>query len=70
MRRWIIWASPCCPTSVHTRRLPGANWCGWQLTGAFANEIYLVRPYSPHVPRAVNVLVNYLREKLFHGFAL
>ncbi|WP_449432122.1 LysR family transcriptional regulator [Pseudomonas putida] len=42
----------------------------WQLTGAFASEIYLVRPYSQHVPRAVNVLVNYLREKLFHGFAL
>ncbi|MFG0359788.1 LysR family transcriptional regulator [Pseudomonas sp. zbq_11] len=42
----------------------------WELTGAFAAEIYLVRPYSAHVPRAVNVLVNYLREKLFSGFAL
>ncbi|MNL17739.1 LysR substrate binding domain protein [compost metagenome] len=44
--------------------------CDWQLTGAFASEIYLIRPYSAHVPRAVNALVNYLRERLFRGFTL
>ena len=41
---------------------------GWTLKGAFADEIYLIRPYSPHVPRSVTVLVGYLKEKLSGGF--
>ena len=41
---------------------------GWTLKGAFADEIYLIRPYSPHVPKSVNVLVAYLKEKLSGGF--
>ncbi|MGY2375551.1 LysR family transcriptional regulator [Pseudomonas sp. SDO524_S393] len=40
----------------------------WSLTGAFADEIYLIRPYSPHVPKSVSALVNYLRERLNEGF--
>ncbi len=40
----------------------------WTLVGAFANEIYLIRPYSPHVPKSVTALVNYLKEKLSGGF--
>lgn len=41
---------------------------GWTLKGAFADEIYLIRPYSPHVPKAVSVLVSYLKGKLSGGF--
>lgn len=40
----------------------------WQLKGAFSDEIYLIRPYSPHVPKSVSALVVYLREKLADGF--
>ena len=40
----------------------------WTLKGAFANEIYLIRPYSPHVPKSVSALVNYLKDKLSGGF--
>ncbi|MCF5370927.1 substrate binding domain-containing protein, partial [Pseudomonas sp. PA-4-8C] len=40
----------------------------WTLKGAFADEIYLIRPYSPHVPKSVTVLVEYLKEKLSGGF--
>jgi len=40
----------------------------WTLTGAFADEIYLIRPYSPHVPKAVTALVGYLKEQLCGGF--
>lgn len=41
---------------------------GWTLKGAFADEIYLIRPYSPHVPKSVSALVGYLKEKLSGGF--
>lgn len=41
----------------------------WALTGAFANEIYLIRPYSPHVPKSVTALVNYLKDTLAGGFS-
>ncbi len=40
----------------------------WTLTGAFADEIYLIRPYSPHVPKSVTALVSYLKQKLSGGF--
>ncbi len=40
----------------------------WTLRGAFANEIYLIRPYSPQVPKAVSVLVGYLKDKLSSEF--
>ncbi|KRP61284.1 LysR family transcriptional regulator [Pseudomonas trivialis] len=41
---------------------------GWRLKGAFADEIYLIRPYSPHVPKAVSALVVFLKERLSAGF--
>ena len=41
---------------------------GWTLKGAFADEIYLIRPYSPHVPKSVSTLVSYLKDKLSGGF--
>jgi DNA-binding transcriptional LysR family regulator len=40
----------------------------WRLVGAFPEDIYLVRPYSAHVPRAVTVFVDYLRGRFAAGF--
>ncbi len=42
----------------------------WQPVGAFGEQLWAVRPYSPHVPRAVQVFVGYLREALKNGFPL
>jgi len=41
---------------------------GWTLKGVFANEIYLIRPYSPHVPKSVTELVGFLKQQLSGGF--
>jgi DNA-binding transcriptional LysR family regulator len=40
----------------------------WRPTGAFAEEIYAIRPYSLHIPRAVTLFVDHLREALKAGF--
>jgi DNA-binding transcriptional LysR family regulator len=40
----------------------------WKPVGAFAEQLYAIRPYSAHVPRAVTALVAYLREALAAGF--
>ncbi|MDF3930147.1 LysR family transcriptional regulator [Pseudomonas putida] len=40
----------------------------WKLKGVFADEIHLIRPFSPHVPRSVTTLVSFLRESLATGF--
>ncbi len=41
----------------------------WQPVGAFAEQLYAIRPYSPHVPRAVTAFVDYLRKALAEGFS-
>jgi DNA-binding transcriptional LysR family regulator len=41
----------------------------WMPVGAFAEQLYAIRPYSPHVPRAVTAFVDYLRLTLAQGFA-
>ena len=41
----------------------------WKPVGVFAEDIYAIRPYAPHVPRAVTALVTYLRQGLASGFA-
>ncbi|MEZ5665636.1 MAG: substrate binding domain-containing protein [Burkholderiaceae bacterium] len=41
----------------------------WQPVGPFAGHVYAIRPYSPHVPRAVSAFVDYLRGALAGGFA-
>ena len=41
----------------------------WQVDGGFGNNIFAIRPYTPHVPRAVSALVAYLRTGLADGFA-
>jgi DNA-binding transcriptional LysR family regulator len=42
----------------------------WQVVGAFAQTIHAIRPYSPHVPRAVAALVAHLRQGLSAGFGI
>ena len=42
----------------------------WRPVGAFAETIYAIRPYAPHVPRAVTALVAHLRQGLAGGFGL
>jgi DNA-binding transcriptional LysR family regulator len=40
----------------------------WRPIGTFAEQLYVVRPYTPHVPRAVELFVTYLRETFAAGF--
>ena len=42
----------------------------WKPVGAFAETIYAIRPYAPHVPRAVTALVACLRQGLAEGFGV
>ena len=42
----------------------------WQVDGGFGRHIYAIRPYTPHVPRAVSALVAHLREGLAGGFGV
>jgi DNA-binding transcriptional LysR family regulator len=41
----------------------------WQPTGVFAEQLYIVRPYASHVPRAVTSFVSYLRKTFENGFS-
>lgn len=41
----------------------------WQPVGAFAEQLYVVRPYASHVPRAVTSFVAYLRKTFENGFS-
>ena len=41
----------------------------WKSTGAFGATLYAIRPYAPHVPRAVQAFVTFLREAFGPGFA-
>jgi len=40
----------------------------WRPVGAFAENLYALRPYSAYVPRSVSVFVQFLREELSPGF--
>jgi DNA-binding transcriptional LysR family regulator len=40
----------------------------WRPTGVFAEQLYVVRPYASHVPRAVSMFITYLRETFAAGF--
>lgn len=40
----------------------------WKSVGAFAENIYAIRPYSHHVPLAVTALVTFLRGAFSRGF--
>jgi DNA-binding transcriptional LysR family regulator len=41
----------------------------WQPIGVFAEQLYIVRPYASHVPRAVTSFVAYLRKTFENGFS-
>lgn len=41
----------------------------WRLENVFAEQLYAIRPYTAHVPRAVTAFVAYLRAELAGGFA-
>lgn len=40
----------------------------WRPVSTFADRIYAIRPYSPHVPQAVTVFVSFLRRIFKDGF--
>ena len=40
----------------------------WKPVGTFAEQLYAIRPYAHHVPRAVSAFVDYLRQALAPGF--
>jgi DNA-binding transcriptional LysR family regulator len=42
----------------------------WRPVGAFAEQVYVVRPQTAHVPRAVRLFIAYLRETFAGGFPL
>ncbi len=42
---------------------------GWRPVDAFGERLYAIRPYSAHVPRAVEAFVAYLRQAFAEGFA-
>jgi DNA-binding transcriptional LysR family regulator len=41
----------------------------WRAAGTFGDYLYAIRPYSPYLPRAVRVFVDYLRNELKDGFS-
>ncbi|HEY3046329.1 MAG TPA: LysR family transcriptional regulator [Polaromonas sp.] len=40
----------------------------WQVQGFFGERIYALRPWSPQVPKAVQCLVEHLRQSFAQGF--
>ena len=42
----------------------------WKPVGAFAETIYAIRPYAPHVSRGVTALVGHLKKGLEVGFGV
>ena len=42
----------------------------WRPVGLFGDSLCAIRPYSPTVPKAVQVFVAWLREALKEGFPL
>lgn len=42
----------------------------WNPVGTFGNQLYVIRPYAPHVPRAVKLFIAYLRKTFAAGFPL
>jgi DNA-binding transcriptional LysR family regulator len=40
----------------------------WRSVRAFAEHLYVIRPYTPHVPRTVSMLVAHLRQSFAGGF--
>ncbi|MBP7565083.1 MAG: LysR family transcriptional regulator [Burkholderiaceae bacterium] len=56
-------ARPATPAGELVPVLPG-----WRPQGFFGARLYAIRPWSPQVPRAVQCVVEHLREGLAQGF--
>jgi len=41
---------------------------GWRVRGFFGDQVYALRPWAPHVPRAVQCFVDHLRATFSGGF--
>ncbi|OEY66124.1 LysR family transcriptional regulator [Marinobacter sp. X15-166B] len=41
----------------------------WKPVESFAEQLYAIRPYAAHVPRAVGLLVQFLRTRFASGFS-
>ena len=41
----------------------------WRAVGSFGDSLFAIRPYSPYVPRAVRLFVDFLREQFREGFS-
>ena len=41
----------------------------WQAVGSFGDTLFAIRPYSPYVPRAVRIFVDFLRDQFRNGFS-
>ena len=55
--RWML--------ATHKAVLPD-----WRPVGLFGDRLCAIRPYSPTVPKAVQVFVAWLRDALKDGFGL
>jgi len=42
----------------------------WRPVGVFGEALYVIRPYTTHVPRAAQLLVAHLRDAFRNGFTL
>lgn len=42
----------------------------WRAAGVFGDSLYAIRPYSPYVPRAIRLFVDFLRAELKQGFSI
>jgi DNA-binding transcriptional LysR family regulator len=40
----------------------------WQAVGGFGDTLFAIRPYSPYLPRAVRIFVDFLRDEFRGGF--
>ena len=61
-RRWVPSALRCCPISARARRCATGHWSRcWAIGGwrDFADSLFAVRPYTPHVPRVVSLFVGF-----------
>jgi DNA-binding transcriptional LysR family regulator len=41
----------------------------WRPVDSFAEQLYAIRPYATHVPRAVRLFIQFLRTRFKDGFA-
>ncbi len=57
---------PTAPDHLHPSLVPVLP--DWRVQGFFGDRIYALRPWSPQVPKAVQYLVDHLRQSFAQGF--